>query len=136
MGSQINPFHLKVKVKDLESTRKFYCEILGCNEEAANQKQIELDFFGNQLSAFVDGKAKFKKRDKQTEFGCYLSLEQFSVIRKKLEKAAIAHNVKHINWPADSDLQQFDLEVDDFSGNSLAFTSLQQEGKLSEIKLN
>ena len=45
----INPFHLAFKVKDIESTRKFYVEILGCIEGRSTENWIDFNFFGHQL---------------------------------------------------------------------------------------
>jgi len=46
-------FHYAFKVKDLETTRKFYIEILGCEEGRSTETWIDFDFFGNQLSAHL-----------------------------------------------------------------------------------
>lgn len=52
------PFHYAFKVKDLSSTRKFYMEILGCQEGRSTETWIDFDFFGNQLSAHVSRKLR------------------------------------------------------------------------------
>jgi len=49
----IQPFHLAIPVKDLESTRKFYGEILELKEGRASEHWIDWDFFGHQLSTHV-----------------------------------------------------------------------------------
>jgi uncharacterized protein len=49
----MNTFHFAFKVKDIESTRKFYIDILGCKEGRSTEFWIDFDFFGHQLSAHV-----------------------------------------------------------------------------------
>ena len=43
-------FHFAFKVKDIDSTRKFYVDILGCKEGRSTESWIDFDFFDNQLS--------------------------------------------------------------------------------------
>lgn len=47
------PFHLAFPVKDLEHTRRFYCNLLGCKVGREAEKWIDFDFFGHQISAHV-----------------------------------------------------------------------------------
>jgi extradiol dioxygenase family protein len=43
-------FHLALTVADLEETRKFYGEVLGCQEGRSTETWVDFDFFGHQLS--------------------------------------------------------------------------------------
>ncbi len=44
------PFHLALHVADLEQTRAFYGDVLGCPEGRRAQTWVDFDFFGHQLS--------------------------------------------------------------------------------------
>ena len=44
------PFHLALPVKDLESTRHFYGDLLQCVEGRSTDRWVDFDFFGHQLS--------------------------------------------------------------------------------------
>ena len=44
------PFHLALPVADLDATRTFYTEHLGCSEGRAAETWIDFDFFGHQIS--------------------------------------------------------------------------------------
>lgn len=46
-------FHLAIPVLDLEETREFYTQFLGCTVGRATDKWIDFDFFGHQLSAHL-----------------------------------------------------------------------------------
>lgn len=43
-------FHLAYHVNDLEQTRHFYRNILGCTEGRSTETWVDFDFFGHQLS--------------------------------------------------------------------------------------
>ena len=46
-----NTFHLAVPAGDLAETKKFYCEVLGCeegNQEAG--RWVDINFWGNELT--------------------------------------------------------------------------------------
>jgi len=43
-------FHLAFNVRDLDATRRFYRDILGCAEGRSTQTWVDFDFFGHQLS--------------------------------------------------------------------------------------
>ncbi|UCH91250.1 MAG: VOC family protein, partial [Nitrospirota bacterium] len=46
-------FHLSIPVRDIESTKKFYAEGLGCRIGRQSAVAIMLDFHGHQLVAQV-----------------------------------------------------------------------------------
>ncbi|TYC61882.1 dioxygenase [Rhodobacterales bacterium] len=43
-------FHLAIHVKDLEASRTFYRDVLGCEEGRSTDTWVDFDFFGHQLS--------------------------------------------------------------------------------------
>nr|WP_226898631.1 VOC family protein [Mangrovicoccus algicola] len=43
-------FHLALHVTDLEETRRFYGDVLGCAEGRSAETWVDFDFFGHQLS--------------------------------------------------------------------------------------
>ena len=49
------PFHFAFFVRDLDSTRRFYGEVLGCREGRSTESWVDFDFFGNQISAHNTG---------------------------------------------------------------------------------
>jgi extradiol dioxygenase family protein len=81
----MSTFHYAFKVRDIQTTRKFYIGILECKEGRSTESWIDFDFFGNQLSAHVSD--DFPELDycgkvdgvnvPIPHFGCLLSLEQF-----------------------------------------------------------
>lgn len=43
-------FHLAFNVTDLDATRRFYSDVLGCHEGRSTATWVDFDFFGHQLS--------------------------------------------------------------------------------------
>lgn len=47
------PFHLAFPVRDIEATRRFYVDVLGCRVGREAERWIDFDFYGHQLSAHL-----------------------------------------------------------------------------------
>ena len=124
-------FHFAFKVTDIESTRRFYVEILGCKEGRSTESWIDFDFFGNQLSAHVSN--KFPELDYCGEvdginvpiphFGCLLEKREFYRIQKKLESEKIEFVIKPRKRYEGQVGEQVTMFVFDYSGNPLEFKS-------------
>ena len=131
-------FHYAFKIKDIQSTRDFYVDILGCKEGRSTEQWIDFDFFGHQLSAhistnipdldycgLVDGVSV-----PIPHFGCLLNIEQFKTVEEKLKAANInfivAPQVRYEGKPS----QQLTMFVLDFSNNALEFKVFKDEGEV------
>ncbi len=129
MKDVITPFHFAFKVKDIESTRKFYVEILGCTEGRSTDTWIDFNFFGHQLSAHVS--VIFPVLDycgkvdgisvPIPHFGCLLTKTVFTEVQQKLEAADIEFLVKpQIRYEGKTG-EQLTMFVLDYSGNPIEF---------------
>jgi extradiol dioxygenase family protein len=126
-----SPFHYAFKVKDLESTRRFYIEVLGCREGRSTDRWIDFDFFGHQLSAHesesvpdpdfcgnVDGVAV-----PMPHFGCLLPPDKFSDLAGRLNENEINFLIPPQTRYAGQVGEQQIMFVLDPSGNALEFKS-------------
>ncbi|WP_400078295.1 VOC family protein [Winogradskyella sp. R77965] len=124
-------FHYAFKVKDIESTREFYVDILGCKEGRSTETWIDFDFFENQLSAHISD--NFPELDycgkvdgisvPIPHFGCLLDKDKFERIQKNLESEKINFVVKPQKRYEGKVGEQLTMFVFDFSGNPLEFKS-------------
>ncbi len=131
-------FHYAFKVKDIESTRKFYVDILGCKEGRSTEAWIDFDFFDNQLSAHISD--NFPELDycgkvdgisvPIPHFGCLLDKDQFERIQKKLESEKINFVVKPQTRYKGKVGEQLTMFVIDFSGNPLEFKSFSNHDEM------
>lgn len=134
----MNAFHYAFKVKDIDSTRKFYVAILGCEEVRSTENWIDFNFFGNQLSAHIsknfpalDYCGKVDGIDVPIpHFGCLLEKVAFEKIQKKLESENVEFIVKPQKRYEGKVGEQMTMFVFDFSGNALEFKSFSKEGEV------
>lgn len=45
----LTPFHLAIPVRDIAESRKFYGELLGCEEGRSDENWVDYNFFGHQF---------------------------------------------------------------------------------------
>lgn len=134
----MNAFHYAFKVKDIESTRKFYVEILGCEEGRSTETWIDFNFFGNQLSAHVSYNFPDVDYDGKVDgihvpiphFGCLLEKTTFEEIQKKLEAENVEFIVKPQKRYEGKIGEQMTMFIFDFSGNPLEFKSFLNESEI------
>lgn len=127
----MSAFHYAFKVKDIESTRKFYVDILGCKEGRSTESWIDFNFFENQLSAHVSDRIPELDYCGKVDgisvpiphFGCLLDKSEFLMIQEKLESENIEFLVKPQTRYKGKVGEQMTMFVFDFSGNPLEFKS-------------
>jgi len=87
------PFHAAYHVYDLEQTRTFYRDVLGCTEGRSTETWVDFDFFGNQLSLHL-GKPFTTTRTGQVgehkvlmpHLGVVLPLEEWLELAERLNR--------------------------------------------------
>ena len=93
----MNVFHLAYTVSDLDSSRSFYGELLGCQEGRSTDTWVDFNFFGNQLSLHLGEVVKRSKTTSKVDdisvpmphFGCILDWDSFHGLADKLKSAGI-----------------------------------------------
>lgn len=134
----MRPFHYAFKVKSLDETRQFYGSILGCKEGRSTDTWVDFDFFGNQISAHLSN--DFPALDycghvdnikvPIPHFGAVLSMQQFSVIEKKLKdlnfKFIVTPQVRYQGKTG----EQSTMFILDPSGNPLEFKAYKDESEI------
>ncbi len=121
-------FHYSFKVKDLESTRIFYKDILGCKEGRSADTWVDFDFFGNQLSAHIGAMPELDycgQVDGITvpipHFGVVVAEKEFQQLYEALKGAGARFLIQPQTRYAGKPGEQQTMFVLDFSGNPLEF---------------
>jgi len=131
----IPAFHLAFPVTNLESTRRFYVEVLGCTVGRTSRRWIDLDFHGHQVTAhlveaaepytptnIVDAKAVPVRH-----FGMILPWQEWHSLADRLTAAKSAFLIEpHIRFEGEVG-EQATLFLLDPSGNGLEFKSFRDE---------
>ena len=131
----MSAFHYAFKIKDIPSTRKFYVDLLGCEEGRSTETWVDFNFFGHQLSAHISDNIPELDYCGKVDgvpvpiphFGCLLSTQQFQTIQEKLEAAEVEFVVKPQSRYAGKVGEQLTMFVFDYSGNPLEFKSFKNE---------
>ncbi len=88
----LTPFHLAIRVDNLDAARSFYGDVLGCPEGRCAPRWIDFDLFGHQLSVHV-GKGPGVEVHNAVDgdhvpvphFGVVLPWEDWHALRGRLE---------------------------------------------------
>ena len=133
-----SPFHLAFPVKNIQSTKFFHKEVLGCEIGREDKKWVDFNFFGHQLSAHLKPEELKKTKENPVDgksvpvrhFGVILPWEKWQLLSKKLIKI----NTEFIIEP----YVRFEGEVGeqatmfflDPSGNALEFKSFKDSSQV------
>jgi len=89
-------FHLAYNVTNLEETRTFYKEILGCKEGRSTESWVDFNFFGHQISLHLGEPFKVENTGKVGEhmvamphLGVILEMDEWKALAKRLEDVNI-----------------------------------------------
>ncbi len=133
-----SPFHLAFPVTDLEATRRFYVEVLGCRVGREAERWIDFDLEGHQLSAHLVealNSAAHNHVDGDgvpiPHFGLVLEWEAWHQLAERLRAAdevefILEPRVRFAGQPG----EQATLFLRDPSGNALEFKSFQDPARL------
>ena len=124
-------FHFAFFVRDLDSTRRFYGEILGCREGRSTDTWVDFDFFGNQISAHTTGSPTPTQNTGQVEgilvpmphFGALLGWEEFNGLADRIRAAGLPFILEPRTRYAGQPGEQATMFLLDLSGNALEFKS-------------
>ena len=131
-------FHLAYTVNDLDSTRRFYGDLLGCQEGRSTESWVDFDFFGNQLSLHIGQTIKELESDSRVDnvevplphFGCVIDWDLFHNLADKLKSAGIQFiiepNVRFKDLPG----EQMTMFFEDYSGNAIEFKTYRNSSEV------
>lgn len=125
----MHPFHLALPAHDIQKTREFYTNILGCAERRSAFNWVDFDFFGHQLTVHLV-LAKAERIESTLIDGDQVPARHFGMVLPKLEWEAlrdrlVASNQRFVIGPrvrfAGREGEQGTMFVVDPSGNYLEF---------------
>ena len=144
----IPPFHLAFPVRDLESSRRFYGELLGCAEGRSSDRWIDFDFHGHQIVAhMVDRPEPEKPADGDGEddgdanavdghdvpvphFGLVLEWNAWHGLADRLKAAEVRFVIEPYLRFEGLPGEQATMFLLDPSGNALEFKAFKDPGQL------
>ncbi len=134
----MNPFHVAFPVKDLPTTRRFFCEVLGCSTGRESDQWIDFNLYGHQVVAHlspdecdlsamngVDGKAVPVRH-----FGVILEWDQWHALADRLKNEKIKFLIEPYIRFAGEPGEQATMFFYDPSGNALEFKAFKEPSQL------
>ena len=134
------PFHLAIPVDNLEKSRKFYKNILGCEEGRSSDHWVDFNLFGHQLVIHYKEK---KLEDTNTNpvdgkdvpiphFGVILEWNQFKDFSSKLIEKKVEFIIEPYTRFKGLPGEQATMFFKDPCGNALEFKSFKDFNKIFE----
>lgn len=134
----MTPFHLAFPVTDLEATRTFYRDLIGCGIGRESDAWIDFDFFGHQITAHRVARPASPAPTNEVDgkdvpiphFGAVLEWQEWHRLADRLRQAGVAFLIEpHIRFPGQVG-EQATMFLRDPSGNHLEFKSFQDPASL------
>ena len=132
------PFHLAFPVNDLEETRQFYTEVLGCETGRSSDHWIDFNFYGHQVVAHLAPELTSPASENEVDgksvpvrhFGVVLPMEEWEALKVRLEGHQIKFLIEpYIRFKGEVG-EQATMFFFDPSGNALEFKSFQNMNQL------
>ena len=128
-------FHLAFPVIDLESTRKFYTEVLGCTLGRESNKWIDFNLFGHQIVAHFSPDECIRTNANKVDgdmvpsrhFGVILSWDRWKGLCKKIKKQKLIFMIEPKIRFKNLKGEQGTFFIQDPSDNVLEFKSFKND---------
>jgi len=133
----MRPFHLAFPVDNLEKTREFYTEILGCKEGRSSDRWIDFDMYGHQVVAHlvdvvdsIQTNAVDGDDVPASHFGVILEMEHWTQLSKNLTNLGVKFIIEpHIRFKGKPG-EQATMFFLDPCGNALEFKAFQSDEQI------
>ena len=132
------PFHLAFPVDDLAAARRFYGELLGCQEGRSAEEWVDFDLYGHQIVAHLAPEAARARATNPVDgedvpvphFGIVLPMGEWKALSRRLQDAGtdfvIAPAIRFEGQPG----EQATMFILDPAGNALEFKAMADPAKL------
>jgi extradiol dioxygenase family protein len=125
------PFHLAVPVSDLAAARAFYVDLLGCATGREDERWLDLDFFGHQVTLHVVDRPPGADASNPVDgddvpvphFGAILPPAAWRELAERLGDAGVEFVVPPRTRFAGEPGEQSTMFLRDPSGNAIEFKS-------------
>ena len=134
----LRPFHLAIPVTNLAAADAFYCRLLGCSKGRTDDRWIDLNFFGHQVTVhLVDGQDADVKTNPvdgdpvpARHFGVILDMNDWQDLADRLQQANCEFLISpKIRFKGEIG-EQATMSLHDPAGNALEFKSFRDPGQL------
>ena len=134
----MHPFHLAVPTHDLQATRAFYGDLLGCTIGREAEAWIDFDFFGHQLSVHLKPEETARASANEVDgkqvpvrhFGVILPWDTWQALAARLKREGTEFIIApYIRFEGEVG-EQATMFFADPSGNMLEFKSFRDPSQI------
>ena len=138
-GESLSPFHLALRVHDLELSRSFYVGLLGCGVGRTAGRWIDYDVGGHQITVHLDENMTLPEEAANAvdgdqvpvpHFGVVLAMEDWKALSERVAardaEFVIAPRIRFAGEPG----EQGTFFLRDPSGNALEFKGFRDRSQL------
>ena len=130
----MRPFHLAFPVDDLEKTREFYINILGCREGRSSDRWIDFDMYGHQVVAHLIDIVESVQTNPvdgaevpASHFGVILDMKDWTSLSERLKSSGMNFIIEpHIRFKGEAG-EQATMFFLDPCGNALEFKAFKSD---------
>ena len=139
--NKLTPFHLAIPVDNIPVCRKFYREVLGCEEGRSSDHWVDFNLFGHQLVIHYKEKPNYEAHTNSVDgknvpvphFGVVLEWNEFKSFSKELIKQKIDFQIApYLRFEGEPG-EQLTMFFYDPSGNALEFKSFKNPEQLFAV---
>ena len=138
--NKLTPFHLAIPVDNIPICRKFYVEVLGCEEGRSSDHWVDFNLFGHQLVIHYKEKSNDKSHINSVDgknvpvphFGVVLEWDTFHKLSENLKQKGVQFTIDpYIRFKGQPG-EQATMFFKDPSGNALEFKSFKDFDQIFE----
>lgn len=138
----LRPFHVAFPVQDLTTTRHFYETVLGCSIGRTDDRWIDFNLFGHQITAHLtnaeDSQAATNPVDGHavpvSHWGVILSPPEWEALADRLKQHAVSFVIEPYIRFRGQPGEQATMFLKDPSGNALEFKAFQNDEMIFATK--
>ena len=136
-NKKLRPFHLAFPITDIEKTKKWYINTLGCTIGRESEQWVDFNFFGHQISGHLAIESNTssknevdKKKIPIRHFGIILSFSEWESLVTRLKNLEIDFIIKPYMRFKGKKGEQATLFIKDPSNNYLEFKAFKDDGMI------
>jgi uncharacterized protein len=140
---KLTPFHVAVQVRDIEEARRFYGQLLGCEEGRSDASWVDFNLFGHQFVCHLNtglGKDGLHRNHHNSvdghgvpvpHYGVVLEMPAWTALAERLRDSGVKFVIEpYVRFKGEVG-EQATMFLLDPSGNALEFKSFRDiEGQL------
>ena len=138
MNNNLTPFHLAMPVNNIESARKFYGGLLGCEEGRSDNTWVDFNLFGHQFVVHLDPNHRPEHHHNPVDghqvpvphFGVVLEWDDWHRLADKLNSKGIEFVIPPYIRFQGLPGEQATMFFKDPSGNALEFKAFKDPDQL------